>query len=630
MRGFFLDRFLPGEKMNKYLYLLSMYLILIISCQKVTSEYKDYYRIPKVLFLTTGDGRGEGTVSDGAIIALQAFNRLGAFVRFENRSILWEEKGLKEWDIIVAPTIYGYHDADRSFSLTFMDDRELRIIKEWVKNGGVFVAGENFGRNELTGLDRVAISSKLDENSWILTEALGTPLQETNIEGFRLSACNKLNEFYPNPLILQIKGPSYILLPQKNLENTNSENEKDFDIWFNWEDPKSGKIYPAVFVHKYGKGKVVYFSSFRILHPALDGGLSGTLQIEFLYQKIYQLALGKRKYPVSLNPWPNAAQAALTATINEGGTLEEYKYVFTGLSQYFDQITFFISGDIPPAILEWCKSQSQIEIGNFAFSPTHFRDLKYLEILKEIRMAEIKLQKKFKGFRYPFGENSFWGMFVLEKLGYQYESTIPADHTEFYGGGIFPYNIPIFNENGFIRSLNLLEISPTILDDKYFYEQSVNSKNNYTEFQQKKDAVRFRNYLENFWEEVILLERGVMTLSIHPAYSGKNQILLKPVLDLVRNAYKSDKYWLTSLSRISTYWNKRKDLQIKVHEQDFKVKIKTELKRIDTIDNLTLELQSKPKKLRSKLNEVKLVEREGKFYLVFNAHDGEIIEIIFE
>ncbi|MEA1973042.1 MAG: hypothetical protein U9N34_07110 [Candidatus Cloacimonadota bacterium] len=55
------------------------------------------YTIPKVLFVTTGDGDGRGTVSDGVILALQEFNKSGAFVRLENRKILHNVRELSQY-----------------------------------------------------------------------------------------------------------------------------------------------------------------------------------------------------------------------------------------------------------------------------------------------------------------------------------------------------------------------------------------------------------------------------------------------------------------------------------------------------------------------------------------------------
>ena len=470
---------------------LLLILILFSGCRKTVPEPPDYdYRIPRVLFLTTGDGRGEGTVSDGAIVALQAFNRLGAFVRFENRSILWNGKNLDQYDIIVAPTLYGYHDADRLYSLTYMDDRELTILKNWVKKGGILVSGENFGRNTTDGTDRVTITGELSEKNWVLGTVIGTPLQEIDVKNFRLSATETLAEDFPNPLIMKVSSSGYILLPPRGSAEKMFGDSLEFQVWFKWQNTKTGTVYPAVFSHTYGKGQMVYFTVSRILHPALDGGLSGTLLIEKLYRRIYQLAMGERRYPIYLNPWPGAAQAALILTFDDGGTPEEYKYAFTSLFPYLNHISLFITGHTPAEVVEWCKNQPQIQLENRSLNHSRFRELDYLTTRKEIQLNELEHHTRFTAFRFPYFMNSFWGMLVLEESGYLCDSSIPVDHTRFYGGGIFPYNIPIFRPSGLIKTLNLLEISPLQHDDRYLYGEKATGEKNYPEFRQKRDATR--------------------------------------------------------------------------------------------------------------------------------------------
>ena len=46
------------------------------------------FSLPKVLFITTGDGDGRGTVSDGVILAMQELNKNGAIVKLDNRKIV--------------------------------------------------------------------------------------------------------------------------------------------------------------------------------------------------------------------------------------------------------------------------------------------------------------------------------------------------------------------------------------------------------------------------------------------------------------------------------------------------------------------------------------------------------------
>ncbi len=602
-------------------------LLLVMGCRKTWLPLEEYdYRLPRVLFLTTGDGRGEGTVSDGAIVALQAFNRLGAYVRFENRTFLWDATNLNDYDIIIAPTLYGYHDADRMYSLTYMDDRELRTLRDWVKRGGLLVVGENFGRNRPDGVDRVTLGGRLWEKNWVLAPAVGTPLQERDVKGFRLSAVNHLSHQYPNPLIMEVENSAYILLPPDSVLGDTTQ----FQVWFQWEDARSGRHFPAVFVHRYGKGHLVYFSASRILHPALDGGLSGTLQIEYLYREMVQLSVGKRHFPLALNPWPHAARAVLAVTFDDGGTLAEYQRALTSLFPYVEKITLFLTGQVPEDIVRWCQNQPQLDLQNHSWSHPRFRGLSYLETLRQIRLPEIRYRQRFRGFRFPYVINSFWGMHILAEQGYSYESSIVVDHTRFYGGGIFPYNIPIFHSSGWFQSLDMLEISPLQHDDWYFYGKGVNEQQNYPEYQQKRDAARYRSYLNNFWQEVIVPEQGIMTVLAHPLYSGKNQILLAPILELVREVHNQGQFWLPSLSQVAEYWHKRHHLVVEVAEQGNTVTAHVRLPAGVSIPGLTLKLPQSPRKTRINRGKGELRTVEGNVYYVFDATDGTEVKFEFE
>ncbi len=71
-----------------------IFIICLLLC--LFSLHSLEYRLPKVLFITSGDGEGQGTVSDGVILALQEFNKSGAFVRLENRQILHYPSEMKK------------------------------------------------------------------------------------------------------------------------------------------------------------------------------------------------------------------------------------------------------------------------------------------------------------------------------------------------------------------------------------------------------------------------------------------------------------------------------------------------------------------------------------------------------
>ena len=99
------------------------------------------YTLPKVLFITTGDGDGRGTVSDGVILAMQEFNQNGALVTLDNRKVLYDLDEMAKFQIMILPTAHGYHDADRKYSLSYLSHLEMENISNWVKAGGILEIG---------------------------------------------------------------------------------------------------------------------------------------------------------------------------------------------------------------------------------------------------------------------------------------------------------------------------------------------------------------------------------------------------------------------------------------------------------------------------------------------------------
>ena len=128
---------------------------------------------------------------------------------------------------------------------------------------------------------------------------------------------------------------------------------------------------------------------------------------------------------------------------------------------------------------------------------------------------------------------------------------------------------------------------------------------------------------------MILPEKGLMTITAHAGYSGKNQILLSPILNLVGEVYASGKYWITSLQEVAAYWRQRNDLKIGVKEEGSTVTLKIELPEGIVIENLSLKLPTKPQEFRLKEKAGELKEIDGDFYLIFDARNGEVAQLQF-
>ncbi|MBX7043389.1 MAG: hypothetical protein K1X85_10860 [Ignavibacteria bacterium] len=103
--------------------------------------------LPRVLFLTTGTTEGNGEIAEGVSVAIQELTKKGAFVWLGSRDYLLQPERLGFYNVLVAPTSFNYHDGDRKYSLTFLNDTEMRNMKEWVKQGGILLTEENIGRN---------------------------------------------------------------------------------------------------------------------------------------------------------------------------------------------------------------------------------------------------------------------------------------------------------------------------------------------------------------------------------------------------------------------------------------------------------------------------------------------------
>ncbi|MEO6695237.1 MAG: hypothetical protein ABIY50_08350, partial [Ignavibacteria bacterium] len=158
---------------------------LLMKSKSFTGD-KEYKKLPKVLFLTTGNEEGNGKISPGVSIALQSFNRRGAFVWLDSRDALMQPELLAKYSIMVLPTSLGYHDGDKKYSLTYLSDFEMQNIVNWVSNGGILIAEENLGRNTLDDADRVGINNELNPETWKLSQLFGIKMKELDMVGFSI------------------------------------------------------------------------------------------------------------------------------------------------------------------------------------------------------------------------------------------------------------------------------------------------------------------------------------------------------------------------------------------------------------------------------------------------------------
>lgn len=570
------------------------------------------FSLPKVLFITTGDGDGRGTVSDGVILAMQELNKNGAIVKLDNRKILYAPEKLENYNILIISTAFGYHDADRLYSLSYLSDIEMKNISNWVKNGGILVSDNFIGRNRLDGSDRIDHKGVLDKNNWLLSECFGVELSERSIRNFHIVSENE--KIWQGNITNEFIEDEWATVIMKT-------TSKNYEVWANWV--KENETYPAIIRSDFGKGKAILLADFKLVHPASDGGFSSSEEIKKFYREVLNLAQDNYRYPIYLHPWKNAKSSSFSISFNDGGSINEYKRIINFLETNNVKSNFFISNNISDNKLALLKNSPNINLELHSYSKPDFRELSYFQTYQELQQNSAIIPTA-KGFRFPFTNNSYYGMLALEEENMLFDSSIGVDHLEFYRGSIFPYNIPIYS-NGYFKSLDLLEISQIFRSDWHYFK-IILSDETYNIDQQKNDALKFSAYLQSLWKRAILPNNGMMIITAHPLYSGYSEHTLKPLQDMLELAKKSNS-WICSIDEIATYWNKLLNLDLNVYEKNDTVTIT--IKSNEDIKGLTLLLPQNPKKIKYE-GKYKIEKKNDKVFLILvNAMNGEKITLFF-
>ena len=570
------------------------------------------YHLPKVLFLTTGADEGRGTVSDGIVVALEAFNRLGTTVRLENREVLLQPDILAAFDIMIVPTIKGYHDKPQDYSLTYMSDIELKNIALWVKNGGTLVTDVNIGRNTLEGEDRFIKDKILNVNNWELGRCFGVALKEINTDNLAIRETDL--DIWHHDIMKPKNKEIWRLIAVKKAPRVR--------VLAKWENTTVN--YPAITLNNYGKGNSFLLPTFYVLHPLSDGGLSTKKEIYAFYKYVYETALGNRKYPMQFLPWKNGHTSVYCQTFDDGGNAEEYDRIFNFIEKNQLPTVFFVTPHIDKNIAEKIKKQAYISIQGHSYNHPDFRKLDYFKTISEFLMNRQYWNKKFKGFRFPYVSNSFWGMYLLDKLDFEYETSIAANNLDFIRGSVVPYNIPVFNDE-FYATLDLLEISQIYRSDWYFYKKILDN-DPYTPEEQKQDANNFETYLFEYYNKVVKPVNGVMVYLGHPMYSGKSETTLRPLQKFI-DYLKENNVWIASLNEVAARWNKLEKMNVKIEENGHQVTLTVDLQG-QTIEDLTIKLSAKPVEVTYNGN-YHLTNIDGDEYLIIDLENSNTIYLRF-
>jgi hypothetical protein len=574
------------------------------------------YALPKVLILTTGASEGNGVLAQGVVIALQTFNKQGAYVKLDSRNILLDTARLHQFNILILPTSMDYHDADRKYSLTFLSDEEMNNIKNWVKEGGVLIAGDNTGRNTLENVDRINLFQELTPANWVLGECFGVSLKEKDIQGYHVEGA--IDNVLKGTFIPQKESEEWVLVP----DSVYSQSLKSLAYWVNGKN----KI-PALLENSYGKGLAFLLPSFYLLHPANDGGYWSADKIQHFYEYVLKECCKEQVHTIQLNPWPLAHDYAFCVTLNAAGNEKQYERILTLLDKEKISPTIFVNGSVEQNMQEYLAGKS-IHIQSNGFKRASYNAPDYPSIMRDLLLNQTHWKRSFHGFRFPFTRTSFWGMMSLNDANYQFDSSIGADNTDSYYGSVFPYNIPISHDT-YYKTLNLLEISPALNDDYHFYKDVI-EMNTENENLQLKDALLFEKYLSNYWDYAVKPYNGMMVFMGHPLYTGYSDTTMLPMKNLIKKI-KTENTWITTIEEISDYWTELGKFQFNILEG----KNSSMIIRIDgpvnaQLGGLTLKLNAKPTEIKLKKGSYQLIEKHQQAYLVIDAFAGEEITLFFQ
>jgi len=572
------------------------------------------YVMPKVLFITTGDREGKGDISPGVSLAVRSFNKRGVIVRLESRDVLLNSELLSNYTIMILSTAIGYHDADRRYSLTYLSDIETDNIIEWVENGGVLIAGDNIGRNTIEGTDRTTITGELNPETWKFSECFGIKMREREMAG--LALFEKGINVWGGKIKENFYTDEWALVATEVI----SDKVKVLAEWNNGIES-----FPAIVENDFGKGKAYLLATSYLLHPSDDGGISSAEQIDKFYEYILN-NYKKRIHNVQLMPWVDGYSNAFAITFNSSGSAEQCERILSFLEEENLLATFFLDSSVNEEKFDMLESYDKISLQSNSYSRPDFSMLSYSESVREINLIRQKLNRQFTGFRFPYSRISFWGMLYIDEEGYIYDSSIGVDYLNSYRGSIFPYNITI-SKDSYYKTLDILEISPILNDDYFFYQKAL-TEPKYSKELQTKDAQLYEKYLMNFYDYVIKENNGLMVFIGHPSYTGISEITLSPLKILI-DSLKQDNCWITSLEKIAEFRNNLKNLSVGVEEFDSGIDIRVSLTKGKIIKGLTFKLDKKPRDVDYDKGEIRLKEINGCYYLIVDAVNNGIFRVSF-
>ncbi len=601
--------------------LILLFSIVLSNCsssdtRKTETEKQLTGRLPKVLYITTGVNHKDNDIDlpKGIIVAIQIFNKSGIPVRLEPRDVLFDKDFLFDYDIIILSTSLGYHDADRKYSLTYMTDAELKNLDDFVMKGGVLIAGDNIGRNYFDGTDRLGDANKLNKNNYPLTKTFGVVLEEKNMKGYHIEG--NISDSLKGEFLSKVDEDLWTLVPDTII----SKSLKSLAYWKNQKDS-----IPAIMQNDYGDGTAFLLSSSDFLDINPESDYWNINQLEIFYKYVTNHYFEKNNISCTLNPWPNGYSYAFCATFNSQGNIEQYKKIISGLNKYKIKPSFFVNGLSNDTVMNYLKG-ANVELASTGLKYENYENYDYPTAINDILSNEKKWNRKFKGFRFPFTNPEFSGLLAIDIHNYSYESSISVNNLEFLHGSVFPYNI-IITHNKFYKSTNILEIAPLYHDDYFFLNELVDKKKINRKKIMEKTMI-YSQYLNDFWNYSVKPYNGLMVYLGHPAITGYNDttfLSLQNIIDTIRN----DNTWLTSIGEIADFRNKYDKLDFYTGKSDTGINIAVRSDNDNIVKGISINLEKRPVKATANRGKVKILERNGKYSIVFDAFNGQNINISF-
>jgi len=607
----------------KNIFILSFVFISLFACadkqvniaKKSAVQADLQQQLPRVLFITTGiDTRQEDKdLPKGVIVALHTFNTMGIPVRLEPRDVLFDEDLLMQYNMIILSTAESYHDADREYSLTYMSDEELNILKKYVQNGGIILAGDNTGRNYFDGTDRILKDNELNPENYPLAEVFGLILEEKNMQNYRIEG--KITDELKGDFFPAKAEETWMLVPKKILSDKLS-------VLAYWKKDKDS--IPALTVNSYGKGKACLLPTSDFIHPVSAGGLWSIAQIDAFYKFLTGEFFDTS---IQVNPWIKDYQTAFAVSFNtsrKGGEEADYKRLMKFLKKNKLSATFFVNGTLNDTLASYLKGKN-LSLGSTGYEYLNFNYVDYATAVNDILRNNIRWQRKFTGFRFPYTNPSFEGLVAISQHGFTYESSLSANNLEFLQGSVVPYNL-VFAKDNYYQSTDIMELSPTYHDD-YFYLQNLREGGYPNPDDLKKDALLWQQYLLDYWQYAVQPNNGAMIYLGHPDLTGHNEVTLS-ALQVVRDSLQKQKVWMTSLESLKNYRDFYNKVRFFVKKKSGKYTVDVVAPEGMKVKDFSIKLTSKPQNVSSKKGKVEVMEDAGNYYVIFDAFDGQ--ELKFE